>query len=268
MIDYHLHSHFSGDSMEDIEAYIERAQELGIQSIAITDHLDPFPDKTRDLFLFNKEDYFKELEEIRSRHPNFDLRIGAELGMIPSLVEENRKEMARYPFEFIIGSVHSVDYQDIGSGAFFPGRSLEEAYRLYYEAMLDCVRLYDFFHVLGHIDYMDRYVSYISKDTKPLDDTRFKDLITAILKEIIRTDRGIEYNTGGYRKDLGHGHPKAWILEKYYDLGGRILTLGSDAHLVKDLGSNFDQALEEIKKAGFKEIFSYKDGNFKGESIL
>lgn len=268
MIDYHIHSKFSADSKEDLDNIFTRACDLGLSSIAITDHLDPFPDPERNLFTFDKDAYFASLPSYREKYPQLDIQIGAELGMIPQMVDKNRKDLAKYPFDFIIGSVHSVDLQDIGSGEFFPGRTLEEAYRLYYEAMLDCVKVYDFFHVLGHIDYIDRYVSYVPGQTQPLDDRAFAPVIEEVLNEIIRSGRGIELNTGGFRKGLGYGHPKPWILERYHALGGRIITIGSDAHMAKDLASYSRQAIQQLRDAGFKEVFAFKDGDFKKEFSL
>lgn len=263
MIDYHIHSKFSADSNEDLDAIFTRARDLGLTSIALTDHLDPYPNPERNLFVFDKEDYFKTLPAYREKYPDLDILFGAELGMIAQMVDKNRQDLASYPFDFIIGSIHSVELQDIGSGEYFPGRNLKEAYRLYYETMLECVKIYDFFTVLGHIDYIDRYVGYTMGHPKPLDDRAFAPIIEEILKEIIRSGRGIEFNTGGLRRSLGYGHPKPWILEKYYDLGGRIITMGSDAHVARDIGTHTTEALKQLRDAGFKEVFGFKDGDFK-----
>ncbi|MCI1931048.1 MAG: histidinol-phosphatase HisJ family protein, partial [Clostridia bacterium] len=139
---------------------------------------------------------------------------------------------------------------------FFEGKSKHQAYTDYFEEVLSNVKNYDFFNVYGHIDFINRYGSY---EDKTMDYYEFKSLTDEILKTIISKGKGIEINTSGYRYGLGHPHPQFELIKRYKELGGEIITVGSDAHKPEQITFKFDKAYEMLKEAGFKYITLFTD---------
>ena len=138
---------------------------------------------------------------------------------------------------------------------YFYDKTETEGYRLYFESILDnvtCIKDYD---VYGHLDYVVRYGpsksgNYIFKD--------YSDVFEAILKQIISDGKGIEINTGGLYKGLTFPHPKIEILKLYKELGGELITIGSDAHTPNYIGYGFDTAENLLKECGFKYYCTFK----------
>ena len=114
------------------------------------------------------------------------------------------------------------------------------------------------FDVYGHIDYVIRYViKYYDNVINKINYDEFRDILDEILLVIINKDKGIEINTSGIRYGLNSVHPNIEILKRYKELGGKIITIGSDAHRVEDLASHFDIAIDLLEQSGFEEIAVY-----------
>src|SRR5699024_7925101 len=136
------------------------------------------------------------------------------------------KQLNEEQLDFMICSIHTANKQGLHSGDFFAGRTIDEAYQLYYEELLYCVKNFDQFNILGHIDLVKRY-------TKGESDDNFHELLREIFNVIIPRGQGIELNTSGVRYGLTSGMPSADILKLYKECGGEVLTLGSDSHEAK-----------------------------------
>ncbi len=174
---------------------------------------------------------------------------GIEIGMQHHLHDTYTDLITSHPFDFVIASNHLANGEDVYYPAYFENRSQNQGYLEYFEDMLDNVTHFDAFDVYGHLDYVIRYGDF---EDKKLYYSDFQELLDAILSTLIKKDKGIELNTSGYRYGLGHPHPTTDILKRYHDLGGKIITLGSDAHYTKDLCSHFDTAKDLLKSLGYK----------------
>ena len=131
-------------------------------------------------------------------------------------------------------------------------KTQEEYTRQYYEAILDCVKLYKNYSVLGHLDLIKRYDSY-----PHYPDEKLKDILSDILKIVIADGKGIEVNTSSFKYGLDDLTPSRYILELYYNLGGKIITIGSDSHKCDRIGDHFDEVIGVLKEIGFKEIYTF-----------
>jgi len=260
--DYHLHSSFSEDSNANIHDIILYAKSKEMSSICITDHFDmdfpvikEAPEMKFDLDIPN---YIKTLNTIKNEiASDFDLRIGIELGTMPSTLEKLTKFVDNNPyFDFIIASTHIVDNMDPYYPSFYEGRNLKDAYRRYFEDELYAVTNYSAYDVYGHLDYILRYGRDPKKPFYPMD---FIDIFEEIFKQIISKNKGIELNTGGLYKDLNQTHPCKEYLKLYKDLGGEIITIGSDAHTAEKVGYGFDIAKDLLIECGFKYYCTFKD---------
>lgn len=254
MFDYHMHSNFSADCETPMEKTVERAIELGLKEICFTDHIDyDYPDKDW-IFEFDLKEYDKKIKEVQERYRNqIRVKKGVEIGLQPHILQRYEDMMEQEQFDFVICSLHATEKKDLHFGEFFEGKTVDEAYEIYYTELLTCVRDFKEFSVLGHLDLVKRYTKEKSKNN-------FHHIIKEIFAEIIPAGKGIEVNTSGYRYGLESGMPSLDILKLYKDCGGEIITLGSDSHVVDTLAVEFPLAIAHLKEAGFKYICTFTDG--------
>ncbi len=256
--DFHMHTNFSTDSDSTPEQMVEGAIKLGLDTICITEHYDKDYPKQSDVdeFYLDSESYYKKMVELQKEYrEKIDIRIGVELGLQPHLGEYYKTYVAKYPFDFVIGSVHVVDRCDPYYGVLFRERTDEETYRHCFEAILENIKCNSEFDVLGHMDYVVRYGK--TRAEKYCYQT-YADIIDEILKYLISQGKGIEFNTSGYKYGLGFGHPHPDILKRYLELGGEIITIGSDGHKPEHIAYDFHKVSDVLKACGFKNYTEFK----------
>ncbi|MGN1187995.1 MAG: histidinol-phosphatase HisJ family protein [Lachnospiraceae bacterium] len=254
LCDYHIHTRYSSDSCEEPEAIIRRAIELGLDEICFTDHMDydypVTPDYDNPAFVFDIAAYYKELSALREKYRGqLTIKIGMELGLMPYLAGRNAETAASADFDFIIGSTHLVDGHDPYYPDFWAGKNADNQISRYLEFTYENVRSFSNYDVYGHLDYITRYVP---DKSYRFEYARHSDVVDAILKEIIHSGHGIELNTSPLCKGLPYPNPCPDILKRYRELGGEIITIGSDAHTAGNVGGHFDAAKELLISCGFK----------------
>lgn len=254
--DYHFHTIFSGDSETPVREQLNQAISLGMKSLCVTDHHDYDVDSPID-FTLDLDRYFETMIRLKEEYKNkLELRIGIELGLQTHLEEYFKNLLSTYPLDFVIGSTHFINRKDAVYPEFFQGRTEEEAYLHYFQVTLDNVKNLSTFDVAGHLDYIVRYgpnkADFYNYDT-------YQDLFDEILKTMIEKGRGIECNTAGYRKGINQPNPGPEIIKRYRELGGEIITIGSDAHIPEDLGADFHRAKELLRSAGFTYYTEFKE---------
>ena len=254
--DVHMHSQFSGDSNAPQEDMILAAIDSGLGGICFTDHLDmDYPDDPA-LFLLDLPNYTASVLALQQKYASkFPVHLGIELGLQPHLAESHKDILTQYPFDFVIGSSHVVHGFDPYFPNFYEGRKEEDCYREYFESILENIQAFDGFDVYGHIDYVVRYgpttnTNYVWTD--------YQDIIDKILILLIEKGKGIEINTGGFKYGLGHPNPTEEIIRRYKELGGEIITIGSDAHTPAHIGYDFKKIPEILKNAGFDYFTVFK----------
>ena len=289
--DCHLHTCFSGDSETPVRDQLDRAIALGMQAVCITDHHDwDAPNEKGEMddrFLLDFPRYIPALREIREEYRGkIDMGIGVELGLQLHARQDTENVMRLYgdAFDFIIGSIHFVDHYDVYYPQWFamdvsesrsderyihasrhiPSREEAEAvtpekeaarYRHFFEVTLKRLEAYDCFDTLGHLDFVVRYGP---NRNQFYDFKTYGDIISAILELLIRKDKALEVNTGGFKYGLGHPNPCEDVLKRYRELGGRLLTVGSDAHVPGFVGYEFDRTAELLKEICFREYALYR----------
>ncbi len=255
-IDHHVHTNFSPDADPEatMKSYINKAKALGRRGIIFTDHVDI--DTPVELFYEypDYKDYKTKIDFLND--PDFFVGMGVEIGYFDTIKTKLDHFINAHPFDFVISSIHIGDGLDFYNNDFFIGKSQKEAYQRYFEIVLEMVENFNNYDVVGHLDYIIRYGDYTNKTYNYND---YKALIDKILKAIIKNDKGIEINTSGFRYGLGVIHPNVTLLKRYKALGGKIITLGSDAHKVHDFEADFDRAIALLKDAGFSEIAVFKN---------
>lgn len=256
LCDFHTHTHWSYDSEENIDNSIHSAISMGMRHMAITDHHD----FDLDDCVFEQKDpraYYNDIYAHALKYSSqIDISVGIELGIDACQRERLYKFTSSAPFDFIIGSIHGVEGLDPYYDNYWEGISTHEGMIKYFDAILEGMEAFDDFDVLGHIDYAIRYARVQSE--KNYDYDEYADRLDAILKKVISMGKGIEINTAGLRKGLNTTNPSEQIIRKYREFGGKIITVGSDAHFSKDVGADFEAAGEILKRCGFTEYCIFK----------
>lgn len=259
--DYHMHTSFSTDSKAAPEDMIKGSIDKGLKHICFTDHFDmdfPFYESTgKDAFIFDVDKYFDTLTGLREKYKGkIDICIGAEFGLQPHLGDYYKEMATKYPFDFIIGSVHLVNGEDPYIGDMFDIKSDEEVYRQTFEETLQSIRNVKEMDVLGHIDYIVRYGK---TKNKYYSYEKYEDIIDEILKTVISNGKGIEMNMAGFKYKLGHPHPHPDIIKRYKELGGEIITVGSDGHAPDQVAYDYEKAGDILKACDFDYYTTFKD---------
>lgn len=248
IFDSHMHTKFSTDSdMKILDAIgVSKNKNIGI---IITDHMDlDFPIK--DDFKFHVPSFFKEYEKYRSN----TVKLGIELGLTRNVVEESEKIITSYDFDFVLGSIHAVRDLDIYAEYIHQGYNKEDFFTYYLEDMLACVNLYNNFDSLAHIDYPCRYAKF---DNNEILVSEYKDKLAEIFEILINKGKVLEVNTSRLHLAEAKSALKD-IYNLYKDLGGKYVTLGSDAHAYTNIHRNFDIALDFIEDVNLKGIYFSK----------
>lgn len=258
--DFHTHSSNSGDSYTPMNQQIESAINKGLKYLCITEHLDlDYPKMPRENIDFNLDTdaYFNEYKQNKGIYSDkINLLFGVELGLQPHLAKTYSDYVKSWSFDFIIGSSHLCDGCDIYYPSFYEGKDESECYRRYFESELENINAFNDFDIYGHLDYIvrygpnkDRYYTY----------EKYKDIIDSILCKLINLGKGIEINTKAFKSGMAHPNPCEDILKRYLELGGEIITVGSDAHSPEFIASEFDRAEKILKECGFKAYCYFID---------
>lgn len=256
MYDFHIHSTFSQDSRQSIEEVCENAAKLGLKEIAITDHIDrELP--TGEIWDVDYNLYMKELTNLSNKFKGqIGVVKGIELGVRPSIINILETFIKETQFDYVIASIHCVGNHAIREKEYFSGRSQKESYMTYFNELLNILKNYKDYSVVGHLDIIARYGEFVEKK---INYCEYQDILDEILKVIIENNRGLEINTSGYRYGMKEAHPNIEIIKRYKELGGEILTVGSDAHRIEHIGYKVRETYEILKQIGYKYITTYKD---------
>ena len=247
MFDYHMHSLISFDGKEKPEDMLRAAEAAGLREICFTDHIDFDPRAETQTMLFDTEAYNAAYDHLISN--KLKIRRGMEYGMIADRPELMQQALARRPFDFVLGSVHFVDGWDVYFPPYWEGKTMEQAERSYLEEVLACVQNHDDFDVLGHLTYISK--SWNNPTNRPVEYALYADLVDEIFRTLIRKDKGIEVNTSGMGRS-GVYLPSREYVQRFHDLGGKIVTVGSDAHAADRVGEYCTEAAKMVA-----EIFGY-----------
>ena len=244
--DFHTHSTFSTDGTDKLVEMANSAVEKGLKTICFTEHNDF--DYPGGEFLLDTEAYRNELFRVREElSGKIEVLFGVELGLMKHLGERLREYLDGRGFDFVIGSSHLIDGKDPYFPEYFAELGQKNGVLRYFESIVENIGAFSDFDVYGHLDYAVRYSP--EKSYNPVD---YREIIDEILRKIVSLGKGIEINTAGLRKGLSHANPHPFILKRYRELGGEIITVGSDAHNTADIAADFDLAESFLKDAGFE----------------
>lgn len=245
IFDTHIHTNFSTDSKMDITDAIKKAKTLGI-GLTITDHMDlNYPEK--DKFIFNVNNFFKAYEP----HKSSTLLLGIELGMDSAYESENQHLVESYNFDEVIGSQHFLHGFDIYDSTLYEGRSKNEVFTDYLLEIITSIKTHSYIDTLGHIDFISRYYPLEDKEIYYKD---YCDYIDEVIKQCINHDIVMEINTRRLSNTTAFKNLMT-IYKRYKDLGGRYVTVGSDAHTVDGVGLHLSKGFNIAETIGLIPVY-------------
>ncbi|MGX8797286.1 histidinol-phosphatase HisJ family protein [Fusibacter sp. JL298sf-3] len=256
-MDFHVHSDFSSDSKAPMEEMLQAAIDQSVTHIAFTEHVDydSDPSLRTTEWDFDQPAYFNQVEAFNRRYDGvIKLHYAAEIGLQEISAEKNDALCKAYPFDFILASLHTLEKKDVYLSPHFTDGSAKTAIQTYFEAYFNNICAYDNYDVLGHLDLYLRY----HPQTRNVPFSAFSDYVETLLKKVIESGKGIEVNAGGHRYNLGHNNPDTPILKLYKDLGGEIITLGSDAHSTGYVAHAYEANVAHLKALGFQYACTFE----------
>lgn len=256
LVDCHTHSNNSPDGNDSVNMLCSFAADNKMAVLTITDHCEANA--------YYKDGYDKTIvksaDDIEMAKSEFDGRLkvltGIELGQPLQDISAAEKAIAAANFDYIIGSLHNLDGRE---DFYYMDYQHEDIYLLldqYYDELLQMTK-WNQFDVLGHITYPLRYIC--GDYGIEVDMQRYDDIISEIFRVLISNGKGIEINTSGLRQKIGKTLPDLKYVKLFRQIGGEIITLGSDSHKAEDIGSNIRDGAIIAKQAGFEHICIFEN---------
>jgi len=267
LADYHVHCMFSDDSWYPPEQVCEDAWKQNLDEICFTDHVDygikpDWVDALSAKVMMGQrvlnvdyDAYFPYLADLREKWAGrLTVKSGLEFGVQTHTIPQFNALWDKWgqELDFVLLSIHQVGDLEFSTGEFQEGRTQEEYNRAYYQELYDVTTTFTHWSVLAHVDLIKRY-----DPAGILDFPANRDLVAATLEHVIAQDKGIELNTSSVRYGLTDSQPAREILELYRDLGGTIITLGSDSHEPAHLGAYLRHFQRYLASLGFEGFCTY-----------
>ncbi|MDK2800627.1 MAG: histidinol-phosphatase family [Clostridiales bacterium] len=250
LCDYHMHSHNSTDGQNSVMELCQRAVELGLKEVAITDHFEPVKGN-EGYKQYNPKWYFIDVLKARVVFKyTLKIKLGIELGQPHLYSKYSIKLIEEYPYDYVLGSAHNLP-GDVDLGTIDYSNADIKYYSKEYLRQLKKLAQWNQFDCIGHLDLPKRYAAVYGISISLME---YYEDVEEVLKILIRNGKGIEINTSGLRQHSKACLPSLDIVKLFKDLGGEVLTVGSDAHRADEVGEGIQEGIELAKAAGFKYI--------------
>jgi len=259
--DLHIHSRCSSDAESSIADYVRQAAHLGLAEVGFCEHAD-FDPRDRGYGTLDLARYNRDLAQAQAMIPGVRVRQGVEITFQARLAAEIVTWLAGHQWDYVVTSVHLVDYCDGWAiiserpavEAYFRAHSARQAYLPYFEELLRAVES-GIGDVLGHFDLVKRYGTEIYGSFEP---AVFEEEIRAVLRAAIERGTALEVNTSGLRQAPAEPYPAWTILRWFREMGGELVTIGSDAHDVQHLGAGLVEGESMARAAGFRAVVTFE----------
>ncbi|MDV3429282.1 MAG: histidinol-phosphatase HisJ family protein [Bacillota bacterium] len=258
--DYHVHSNYSSDGSNTIKEVCESAVKSGLNEIAVTDHFEP-TSMNQGYEQYTPKTILKDILEARKIYSGrIKIKHGVELGQPHLYPKYSEILLKENPYDFVLASVHKMN-NDVDFSELNYHNIDVPLYCMKYLSELKQLAEWNKFDCVGHLDLVKRYGSLYRIKINLMD---YKDELEEIFKILIKNGKGIEINTSGLRQAAKSCLPDLNIVSFYRQLGGEIITVGSDSHYAKDAGKGIYEGIEIAKNAGFKymTVFSQRKPEF------
>ena len=247
MFDFHMHSQVSFDGRDTAFNMANAAVSKGLKEICFTDHMDYDPLHPEYRYVFDIDTYNNVYDKLRV--PGLSIRYGFEFGMLPDNQTQFQKDLSRREWDFVLGSAHFADGQDVYHAPYWVDKTPNQGVLKSLEETLACVRNHDAFDVLAHLNFASKAAGNPCRQPAFYKD--YREVVDEILRILVDKGKGLEFNTSGVDA-CGDYLPGAEYLRRFRELGGEIVTVGSDAHHANRVGQYCREACSLAA-----EIFGY-----------
>jgi histidinol-phosphatase (PHP family) len=266
-LDAHLHTDLSPDSDVPIDDYARQAVERGIPEIAITDHVDFDPTAPAyDFVPFAERERVVREAAARWAPEGVAIRFGVEITWDRRWADDIREHLRSHAYDFVIGSVHVYRDSPYAAGqvaAWVAGRNLREIVAPYFDEV-ESAASSGLFDALGHLDFVKRY---LAPHVTAADLAGAPELYEPILRALVETGTALEVNTSGLRQAADETYPSPTIVARYRELGGRAVTVGSDAHRTNAFAWALADGYAAVRDAGFDALTFRRGGSRERVSL-
>ncbi len=252
MIDYHIHTSISADCKVPMMAMAQAAVDAGLKQICFTEHIDLNLVEGPD-FSVDFEAYAAAIAAVRAAFPALTIRMGIEAGLDIDSAPQMQAMLAAQPLDYVIGSQHVVFGLDPFYEQVWKRYDKAEIFGEYLRVSNESAMRLDYYDVMGHIGYISKFCPFDDKIMRYAD---YTDAVDALLKTLVGKGKGIEINTNGLYMTPST-MPETHIIKRYFELGGEIVTVGSDAHYETVVGHAVSDTLDLLKSIGFRYICSF-----------
>ena len=265
LFDTHNHCQFSFDGKRTtIESSARSAYEKGLAGICFTDHYDFFvPDVNAEIETINPQIFDisgqqAEIDRVQGLHDDgFKVLKGIEIGMSEESREQTRQILTDNSFDQIIASIHYLEKSDPYYGGYFRGKDCIQAYGTYLETLYSEAVILKDFDIVGHYDYVARYAPF-ALDSLTYKD--FGDIFDTLFRYLIENGKGLEINTKSCQGTKGRKTTiDRNVLLRYREMGGEIISLGSDSHDAENVADGFAENAAMLKSLGFRWTSHYEN---------
>lgn len=256
LLDLHTHSNNSPDGTDSVIFMCEKAIEKHLSYITITDHceINAF---YKDNYNFSVKHSFFDTQKAKDIfRGQLEVLSGIELGQATQDFEIAEKVVNALPYDFVLASIHNIKDQVDFAFMDYNVSDPELCFDIYLDELMVLIN-WGNFDVLAHITYPLRYI--VGEHGLKFDLQKFDEKILKLYKALIEKGKGLEINTSGLRQPYKELMPNLWCLKLYKKAGGKIITIGSDAHKADDIGANIDDGIKAAKSAGFNEVAVYEN---------
>jgi histidinol-phosphatase (PHP family) len=223
-----------------------QARKIRIKEIGFSEHID-FDPRDWGHGHFDYERYTSEIDRVRERFGDtLIIRKGVEVDYQHWFKDAISDWLDDKEFDFVIGSVHYLERQYI-TDTLVAENGLQELYDLYFVEVNNSIAS-GLFDIVGHLDLPLRY-TYRSRES--VDQILYLKNMQETLTKIIETDTCLEINTKGLRESCRSTYPSQDVLDTYFEQGGRLISVGSDAHSTSKIGMGVKEVLTSLSEKRF-----------------
>ncbi|XOQ44192.1 MAG: Histidinol-phosphatase [Clostridium sp.] len=253
--DFHMHTDCSPDGTDSAMMMCESAARLGFYAVAITDHCECNRYHADGYDKSIRQACYESKKAAAAFHGRLHVYSGIELGQPTQDTQAAEDALGWFQYDFVLASLHNIkNYQDFYE-LDYSSQNIDRILNKYFDEILEMIE-WGNFDSLAHLTYPWRYIA--GKGGIPIRNFWFANRIDEVLKLLIKKKIALEVNTSGFRQKLGVSMPDFSVIKRYRDLGGTLITLGSDAHRWADVGAGIEKGLELLRQAGFHHYTIYR----------
>lgn len=251
LCDSHVHSVFSHDGRDPVMMLCDHAVNLGLHTLTITDHCECNLYIERNYETAIQNSFLETQRAAAALRGKLQLYKGIELGQATQNPQAANAILSACQFDFVLGSLHNLNSLPDFYLLDYDTLDIHALLSTYFDELEELIE-WGNFDSLSHLTYPLRYI--VGEHKTAVSYERYQDRVDTILKALITRNKALELNTSGLRQAIGKTLPCPTVIQRFKALGGKYLTLGSDAHRWSDVGAGLEQGCQIARQVGFEHI--------------